>query len=537
MLPSFFKATVRQRLALWASMLGVLACVFGAAEFIGSVKLSGFARAIATHAGAVAALSETDAAYSRIVVALVSDGDRSSLAGDVDAISVAMKAVIARSDDEIRARAVAAAQGLQELSSKLGADNTAAREALRRVATQRNELRVLLNAAVAGVSESLGAHVESSRQNTMLLASLSLFLAALIIWFEHRWLVRPISTMATALRVPGEDAGWVRKLARRGDEIGMLGRALHVHLSEERTRQEAAKERLALLAGEVERQQALRVRGQAFQGNIASIATALETHATSMTDASNELSQLSGFVDQHAGAAAQSSQRAANHVDQMSTSLNEIAELLATTAGEAQRTSEIANAAKTLVGAATDDSALLREAVGSISAVVTLISTVANQTNLLALNATIEAARAGESGRGFAVVAAEVKQLANRTAEATEQVRQGLDSIGTAAERITGRIGALVASVDAVETSADSIAELARRQDDTSRSINIGTAQAADDVRGMAEQVERVAGMIEDWRKMTDRMTQASADIDHQAAALRQAVDSFMTDTQAAQRT
>ncbi|QEL21332.1 hypothetical protein FQV39_01165 [Bosea sp. F3-2] len=535
MFPSFFKATVRQRLTLWALMLGVLACVFGAAEFIGSVKLAGFARAIALNTGAVAALSETDAPYSRIVVAIVSGGDRGALSGDVEAMTVAMKAVTVRSDGEVAAKAADAVRGLQELSSKLGADGAIAREALRKVAAQRSELRVQLNTMVAGVSEALGAHIENSRQNSLLLAALGLFLVALIISFEYRWLVRPIATMATTLSAPAEDAGWVRKLARRGDEIGMLGRALHAHLSDEKTKQEAAKERLASLAGEVERQRALRVRGQAFQGNIASIATALETHAASMTDASNELSQLSGFVDQHAGAAAQSSQRAANHVEQMSSSLNEITELLATTAGEAQRTSDIANAAKTLVEEATDDSVLLREAVGSISAVVTLISTVANQTNLLALNAAIEAARAGESGRGFAVVAAEVKQLANRTAEATGQVRQGLDSIGTAAERIIGRIGALVASVNAVETAADSIAELARRQDDTSRSINIGTARTASDVRGMAEQVEQVAGMIEDWRRMTERMARASADIDGQAAALRQAVDSFMSDAQAVQ--
>lgn len=535
MFPSFFKATVRQRLTLWALILGVLACVFGAAETIGSIKLAGFARAIAAHTGAAAMLSETDAAYSHVVVAIVSGGDRRGLSDDIELMTAAAKAVAERSEGEIAARAADAVQGLQELSSKLGADAAIAREALRKVAGQRNELRVLLNAAMVGVSEALGAQVESSRQNTVLLAALGLFLAALIISFEHRWLVRPISTMATALGAPGEDAGWVRKLARRGDEIGMLGRALQAHLSDEKLRQEAAKERLASLAGEVERQQALRVSGQAFQDNIAGIATALETHAASMTDASNELSQLSGFVDQHAGAAAQSSQRAAIHVGQMSSSLNEIAELLATTAGEARRTSGIANAAKSLVEEATDDSVLLREAVGSISAVVTLISTVANQTNLLALNATIEAARAGESGRGFAVVAAEVKQLANRTAEATGQVRHGLDSIGTAAERIIGRIGSLVASVNAVETAADSIAELARKQDDTSRSINIGTAQTAGDVRGMAEQVEQVAGMIEDWRRMTERMAKASADIDGQAAALRQAVDSFMTDRQGVQ--
>lgn len=536
MFPSFFKATVRQRLALWASMLGVLACIFAVAAFIDSLKLAGFARSIALHSGAAAALSQTDIPYSRIVVTIVSGGDRRALPGDIEAVAGVVKEIARRSEGEAAARAAEAASGLDQLSSQLGADVATMREALPKVAAQRNELRALLNAAVADVSEALGAHVASSRQNTVLLTTLGLFLVALIIAFEHRWLVRPISTMATALNAPGGDAGWVRKLARRGDEIGMLGRALHAHLSDEQTKQAAARERLATLAGEVERQRALRARGQLFQGHIADIAAALETHASSMTDTSNELSQLSGFVDQHAGAAAQSSQHAARHVEQMSSSLNEIGELLATTAGEAQRTSEIADAAKTLVEEATHDSVLLREAVGSISAVVTLISTVANQTNLLALNATIEAARAGESGRGFAVVAAEVKQLASRTAEATGQVRQGLDSIATAAERIIGRIGALVASVNKVEAAADSIAELARRQDDTSRTINLGTARTAGDVRGMAEQVEQVAGMVEDWRRMTGRMTQTSADIDRQAAALRQAVDSFMADTQGVQR-
>jgi len=531
MFPRRFKATVDQRLMLWGSLMGLLVCLFAVTEFIGASRLSEFSRGLSRHMVAAAAMAATDQTYQRIVNSLLSDGGGLPEPADLASVEAVMSDVATVEEGDVRLRAQEVSALLQKVSQLMPGDRDAARDALQRSAVKRNELRVAVNEGVASISERLSYHVESARQNKILLSLLSLFIAVLIVTLEYRWLVRPIAGMAGALASVERGERLVARLAMRRDEVGMLGRALSIHLGEQASQRDAAKTQLSSLSSEIERQERIQAQSAAFQTRIAGIAEALEQHAARMSGVSKEFAQLSGLVGQRANAAAQSTQRVSVNVDDVAVAISDVSDLLATSAREAQRTSEVADEAKNLVDAATSDTVLLSEAVGTISEIIGIIGVVANQTNLLALNATIEAARAGESGRGFAVVAAEVKLLAHRTAEATEEARRGLDAIHVAAQRMTRRVGSLVASIDQVDEAAVSIAELTRRQDERSRAINDSTARTASDVRLVAEQVEQVAGTVDDWHRTAGTVTAASADLDRQAGELRDVVHGFIAET------
>ncbi len=238
---------------------------------------------------------------------------------------------------------------------------------------------------------------------------------------------------------------------------------------------------------------------------------------------------------------AQSVETAAEHVnavaastEQMSITVNEIADNSAKARDITQTAVESVNAAKEQV----DELGVNAHEIGQV---IEVISDISEQTNLLALNATIEAARAGEAGKGFNVVANEIKELARQTSDATAKIKQMVTAIQSSSAGTTEQINNISGVIKDVNDFVASIAAAVEEQSNANREIaskvtevsqknnhiteNVSrvSSTAGNIVNDMAEVNQSIAGISEDSREIS----QFGNDLSTLSAGLQQMVARF----------
>ncbi|WP_328292658.1 methyl-accepting chemotaxis protein [Kineococcus sp. NBC_00420] len=298
---------------------------------------------------------------------------------------------------------------------------------------------------------------------TLLLVSLAVAVGAALV--VRRSIVSPLTRVTDVLsRVADGDLGATVDLSSR-DEIGTMARALdHSTL-----RFRGAMQQITGSAGQL----------AAYAGQLTQVSTQLSVGAEQSADQSQVVSAATEEISANIGTVAAAG-------DEMSSAIREIA----------ASTAEASSVAAAAVASASEASATLDRLSASsreIGDVVKLITSIAEQTNLLALNATIEAARAGDAGKGFAVVAGEVKELAQQTARATEDITSRVGATQTdavAAAAAIADIGEVIARIDALQaTIAAAVEEQSATTSEMVRNVTEvsgGSQEIAANVSGMA---------------------------------------------------
>jgi methyl-accepting chemotaxis protein len=249
---------------------------------------------------------------------------------------------------------------------------------------------------------------------------------------------------------------------------------------------------------------------------------AIGAGAEALREAAGDISRASEDLSSRAESQAASLEETAATVHEMASTVRSNADNAERSTGLGSEAAKQAAEGKAVAADALSAMQLIEASAGKITDITTLIDEIAFQTNLLALNASVEAARAGEAGKGFAVVASEVRSLAQRSAEAAQDIK------GLIAES-SEHVGAGVKLVQRTDAALDKIADGIRDVAEKISEISAATREQSTGVEEISSAITQMDQMTQQNAAAADQTAGAARALDSQAGRLFTLVSAFRT--------
>lgn len=318
-------------------------------------------------------------------------------------------------------------------------------------------------------------------------------------------------------------------MKERHDEIGEMAHAVQIFQDNARQIEKLKSEQAEAerIAAEKQKRE-MNTLADDFEKSVGHIVSIVASAATELQSSSKNLSEMSDQTNRQTATVAAATEEASSSIQTVASASEELSASISEINRQISNSSKIAASAVEEVKKTDETVSTLSEAATQIGDVVKLIQDIAEQTNLLALNATIEAARAGEAGKGFAVVASEVKNLANQTGRATEEISKKIVTVQSVSNESVNAIRSIGTIIERIDENTKTIADALRQQDAATREISNNVQQASSGTSEISSSIVNVTHAAKESQSAATEVFEASSELSKTSESLRIEVQSFV---------